>query len=112
MFATAKAATTTGFASAAHGRTPTATASTSSLKPSRWTDASLYASPPKKTNSLLGRASQPALFPVARAAREHFDFQTQPAHYQRQREQRHKHFNPARRRRTQNRWRTGNLHLW
>ena len=29
-----------------------------------------------------------------------------------QREHRDKHFNPARRRRTQNRWRTGNLRLW
>src|SRR5271156_4401572 len=47
MFATAKAATITGFASAAHGRTRTATASTSSLKPSRWTDPSLSASLPK-----------------------------------------------------------------
>jgi len=51
-----------GFASAAPGRTPTASVSTSSLKPSRWTDASLYASPPKKTKNSLGRASPPVYF--------------------------------------------------
>ena len=51
MFATAKAATTTGFASAARGHTTTATASTSSLKPSRWTDASRSESLLKNPNN-------------------------------------------------------------
>jgi hypothetical protein len=44
-------------ASAAHGRTPTAMASTSSLKPSRWTVASLYASQPKRINNQLGHST-------------------------------------------------------
>jgi hypothetical protein len=41
-------ATRSGRASAARGRTPTATAATSSLKLSRWTDASLSVSHPKR----------------------------------------------------------------
>jgi hypothetical protein len=57
LSATAKAAKDFGLASAACGHTPTATASTSSLKPSRWTDASLSASLPKKPNNQFGHSN-------------------------------------------------------
>ena len=70
MSATAKAATIIGYALAARGRTTTATALTSSLKPSLLTDGSRSASRPKKTSDRqTGRASLPArsfCFPGAR----------------------------------------------
>ncbi len=64
--------------------------------------------------NLTSKSKTPSkgVFPFTRAALEHFDFQTQTTQNQIQREHRDKHFNPARRRRTQNRRRTGNLRLW
>jgi len=53
-------ATIIGFALAAHGRTTTATASTSSLKPSRWTDESRSASLLKRTSNQKRAALLPA----------------------------------------------------
>ena len=60
MYATAKMANASGLASAQRGHMLTATVSTSSLKPTPWTDALPSASHPKNLNNLLGQASQPA----------------------------------------------------